>query len=393
MFNPTYLVKSRNGVYHLRWPIPKQLHPKQKQSSLKLSLGLRDPRQALRLSRYLSHIGDQINEYGIAVRMSYQEVRALLKNHFSTLLEQRRKALDENGPMLPSERQVTETSVATAEQAIADNVPLNFLTGDNDTATLAGIIKKYGAGIAEGTKEYGLLRSDLRIAYRDYLSSLLTHDDELRKYDFSSPVKSGSDKSPSGDASTMTIAKLAEAYSEEKKLSDSWVAKTILEKEDHIALLKEVLGAETDVASITPMFAKQVKDTLIRYPKNRSKSPETRGKPLEEVLKLRGVPTIKIPTINKYLQTYNDMFEWGRRNGFFHSNCFSGLTIRQKNKKDEGRQPFSAQQMASILEAVFPRHPNGATRRSSHLSASGHGEPSRQRCPSRRREVPPHGRG
>jgi hypothetical protein len=41
LFNPTYLVKSRNGVYHLRWPIPKQLHPKQKQSSLKLSLGLR----------------------------------------------------------------------------------------------------------------------------------------------------------------------------------------------------------------------------------------------------------------------------------------------------------------------------------------------------------------
>ncbi|WP_377278479.1 DUF6538 domain-containing protein [Rhizobium sp. R86522] len=39
-------MKSRCGVFYLRWPLPKQLHPQKKASTLKLSLQTRDPREA-----------------------------------------------------------------------------------------------------------------------------------------------------------------------------------------------------------------------------------------------------------------------------------------------------------------------------------------------------------
>nr|WP_246727600.1 DUF6538 domain-containing protein [Agrobacterium sp. MA01] len=46
LFNPSYLVKSRCGVFYLRWPLPKQVHPQEKSTTLKLSLQTRDPREA-----------------------------------------------------------------------------------------------------------------------------------------------------------------------------------------------------------------------------------------------------------------------------------------------------------------------------------------------------------
>ncbi|WP_436003563.1 DUF6538 domain-containing protein [Rhizobium sp. LjRoot30] len=76
LFNPAYLVKSRCGVFYLRWPLPKQLHPQKKASTLKLSLQTRDPRKALRLSRSLSQIGERLNEYGIAHGMRYEVGRS-----------------------------------------------------------------------------------------------------------------------------------------------------------------------------------------------------------------------------------------------------------------------------------------------------------------------------
>jgi hypothetical protein len=85
LFNPAYLVKSRCGVFYLRWPLPKQLHPQKKVYALKLSLQTRDRRKALRLSRAMSQIGEQLNHHGIAYGMRYEELREVLLGHFRQL--------------------------------------------------------------------------------------------------------------------------------------------------------------------------------------------------------------------------------------------------------------------------------------------------------------------
>jgi len=43
--NPTYLERSRHGVFYMRWPLPKRLHPSGKASCVKISLRTREPRQ------------------------------------------------------------------------------------------------------------------------------------------------------------------------------------------------------------------------------------------------------------------------------------------------------------------------------------------------------------
>ncbi|WP_369009155.1 DUF6538 domain-containing protein [Aminobacter carboxidus] len=48
---------SRHGVWYLRWPIPKGLHPRCRQSTVKVSLRTRDPKKAL-LSRSISHMAE-----------------------------------------------------------------------------------------------------------------------------------------------------------------------------------------------------------------------------------------------------------------------------------------------------------------------------------------------
>jgi hypothetical protein len=88
LFNPAYLVKSRCGVFYLRWPLPKQLLPQKKASTLKLSLQTRDSRKALRLSHSLRQICERWNEYGIPYGMRREELRNVLTEHSRQLLNE-----------------------------------------------------------------------------------------------------------------------------------------------------------------------------------------------------------------------------------------------------------------------------------------------------------------
>lgn len=117
MFNPAYLMKSRCGVFYLRWPIPKQLHPEKKASTLKLSLQTRDPRKALRLSRSLSQIGDRLNDRGMAYGMRYEELRGVLIEHFRRLLNEVKAEINAAGPLSEFDREIYESSKRVAKHA------------------------------------------------------------------------------------------------------------------------------------------------------------------------------------------------------------------------------------------------------------------------------------
>ncbi|WP_442981142.1 DUF6538 domain-containing protein [Rhizobium sp. SL42] len=125
-------MKSRCGVFYLRWPIPKQLHPQKKASTLKLSLQTRDPRKALRLSRSLSHIGEQWNEYGIAYGMRYEELRGALTEHFRGLLNQAKTEMNATGPLDEELRQAYETSKRVAKHAKKTDTPLSLVKSDDE---------------------------------------------------------------------------------------------------------------------------------------------------------------------------------------------------------------------------------------------------------------------
>ena len=353
MFNPTYLVKSRCGVFYLRWPIPKQLHPQGKPTTLKLSLQTRDPRKALRLSRSLSQIGERLNEYGIAAGMRYEEVRSVLTEHFRQLLNEAKAEMSDTGPLNDFDRQAYVTSKLVAKHAKKTDAPLSLIKSDDEL--LASFIEKYDLNISPDSVEYGWLEREMKLSYHEFTKSVLAYDKSLRRYNFSDA--SGTSAGTVSEAiklAGMTIAEAAKAYSKERQRGKAWAAKTAIEKADHIKLLEEILGGDTDVRLLSSMEAQRVKETLLSYPRNRAKNPLTRGRPLAEVLTLQNVETIQVATINKYLQTYNELFAWAKQNHHISENFFSGLTVREaKRNKNTDRDPYTNEQIQLILETVF----------------------------------------
>lgn len=353
MFNPAYLAQSRNGIFYFRWPLPKRLHPQGKPSTLKLSLRTREPQKALRLSRSLSQIGVQVNEHGLQSGMRYDELRALLTDHFRGLLDNAKNEIDATGPLTDLDRETYETSLLVAQQAKETDTPLSLVKPDDDL--LARFIEKYGLQIEPGSREYRWLEGELKTSYESFLNAVLAYDGSLRVYDLetaeSAPRVSAK---PSEKRSGLTLAEVAKAYTNERRIGQAWSARTGIEKEAHFKLLEEVLGADIQIRSLTAADAKRVKDILLAYPKNRDKNPLTRGKPLDEIVGLASVPKIQVPTINKYLQNYGDLFQWAKQNNHIDVNFFSGLSVKEgKRLKSAKRDPFTVDQIQLILRTVL----------------------------------------
>ncbi len=339
MFNPAYLQLSRSGIYYLRWPIPRTFHPKQKPSTLRISLRTRDPKAALRFSRAASQMAHVVMETGSKHGMRYDEIRSVVRDHFRRFLDEDIERIAATGPMVGIDRAMRENAAAVPEWSINDE-------------TVHSFIDKYELHIDSGSDQFHLLRRELTAGYQSYSREVLKHDETLRSYDFSPKPEVTADQ-PVDTPATLTLAELGKAYEVDKKRAGQWVAKTEFEKADHLALLTEILGGDADVARLSPQDARRVKDTLHKYPKNRSKNPMTRGKALDAALAVTDVPRLSVKTINKYIQTYGDMFGWAFRHGYVKVNLFSGLTIRQSRRNEEGkRESFDFDQIKLIVDTL-----------------------------------------
>ncbi|MDR6671141.1 site-specific integrase [Rhizobium sp. 1399] len=356
MHNPTYILKSRNGVFYLRWPLPREIHPQKLPSDIKLSLQTRDPRKALRLSRLMIHIGEQYNNVGIAYRMDYQDLRTALQNHFRALRDATKKEIDATGGLSAFDRDIYRTDLKVVEQAIQRGTPLSLTKPDDEL--LARFIEKYGLDISKGTDQYEQLERDVKRGRRRFLQDVLAYDAEAADFDLDPPEQHISGPAQiAGRAVTkngMSLADTITGYVDEKRDGKNWAYKTESEKLSHLELLKEMLGADTDVKTLGAMDAKKVKDTLRAYPKNREKMKETSGRPLSEILGLPGVPTLHTTSVNKYLQSYGDLFNWAKQNGHVDQNVFAGLTIKQnKARNQDSRAAFTPDQIQLIITAVL----------------------------------------
>ncbi|WP_306224946.1 site-specific integrase [Bosea beijingensis] len=271
--------------------------------------------------------------------MRYDEIRSVVRDHFHRFLNRDIESIAATGPMVGLDRASRENAAAAPELSIDDD-------------TVRSFIEKYDLQIHGGSNQFQLLRQELIAGYQSYARASLKHNETLLSYDFG-PKPEVAVNQPADAQFTMTLSELGKAYEADKKRAGQWVAKTEFEKADHLALLTEILGGDADVARLSPQDAKRVKDTLHKYPKNRSKNPKTRGKALDAALAVADVPRLSVKTINKYIQTYGDMFGWALRNGYVKANLFSGLTIRQSRRNEVGkRESFSADEVNLIVNAI-----------------------------------------
>lgn len=115
MANPAYLSRSRHGIFYFRWPLPPEVHPQRRRTDIKVSLSTCRRREALRLSRLLSYVGEVAVVDGRRRRMRYDEIRRHVREHFEERLAAFREQVGAEG--LPSEY---DLSILRASQSLAE---------------------------------------------------------------------------------------------------------------------------------------------------------------------------------------------------------------------------------------------------------------------------------
>lgn len=355
MRNPTHLTRSRHGIFYLRWRLRSATEVPGSIAFLKISLGTRDPKEALKLAQIMSAKAVSLG-YGPGCRMRYEELRAALKAHFTELLARKRERIAEAGPLSSLEIQILESSAELGEEAVRTGDPF-LLLEDTENQVLERFIAKYELPIEPGSKPYENLRRMMPAAYRDYLRAVIKHNESLGSFDFNLMAEPQATLA-GAPSSIVALSLLADLYFQEAEKGGQWAGKTKFEKSDHLNLLKEVLDQDTDVRSITLEMSHSVKSVLLHYPRNRNKNPATRNRSLEELIKHNDIEKINAQTINKYLQTYGTMFEWARKNGYVTENVFSGLTIRSTKRSAIVRKDFESQQISRIYNTIINNEGN-----------------------------------
>lgn len=99
MFIPTYLQRSRHGVFYFRWSLPKQPDYGRSPCCIKFSLRTREPQQALRLATPLRYLAQRLIERGAHRQMNHKELRDLVHQHFAKLVANAKVRIDNEGPL------------------------------------------------------------------------------------------------------------------------------------------------------------------------------------------------------------------------------------------------------------------------------------------------------
>lgn len=355
MRSPTYLELSRHGVFHFRWPLPKAIHPRQQVSCVKVSLGTRVPREALRLSRQLSYLAEQAMVKIASAGMRFDEIRGVLKQHFQEALQREKERIAEQGRLDQIEIAALSNGESFAREALAEGMGLHLdLPGmESDDELAATFAKRYSLKLDPSTKTHNVFIRELKMAYRDFCASVLAYDKSLDSYDLSQSPAPALPQTVGAGGPTCLLKDLVQKFTTEQERAGLWRERSEQQKVQHLDLLQEILGENRDVLNIHRKDTQNVKDILLKYPKNRNKISPIKNMSIEQLMNLDGIETLSVRTINLYLQSYGSLFGWAKRNGYVTENIFDGITLRQ-NKQATGtqRDAFSPEQIGDILHEL-----------------------------------------
>lgn len=359
-----YLSASRHGIFYFRWPIPANLHPARKRTHVKVSLGTRSPVAARNLSRVLAVAGQSRIAQASVRAMRYDEIRDYVRAHFRELLARAEDHIGENGQLTAAQVDAFKANAGLAE-ADADE-----WAGWTHREGADGLIRDFCArhGIAEGDLTPAnrvTLVDELRKGQRSYAKAALEYNSGLDHLDLATPEPRPEMASAEAAVPVVGYRDVLDRYFTEIERAGTLEAKTLNEKRDALNLLGEVTGWRS-TAEMTKADAQKVKDILLRLPRNRNKSPKTRGKSLTDMLAVKGVEVITARTANAYVSAMQTFFKWAENNGYADKNLFTGVRIAgAKKQKSEKRSAFSAEQLRTMFRHLT-ENPDGLVRKDEH---------------------------
>lgn len=323
-------------------------------ASLKVSLRTRVPKEALYLARRLSYVGEVLTERWAATDMRYDEIRSTLKLHFQALLERSKAEMAETGRLSPLDVSVYKNGLVLARDAVARNDDLS--PAETDDELLARFADLHKLPLAPGTAAHTTFKVEVKRAYGDYCAAVLAHDQSFENFDFTSnDIPKRQSDTLGRKATTGSLHEVSAKFIKEEVWAGRWVQRSEEQKRQHIELLKEILGPDLAMQSVTASEAQRVKEVLLNYPRNRNKTEATRNLTIAEIGTLEGHEKLTVRTVNTYLQTYSGLFGWAKRNKYVSENVFDGATVRE-NKRNEGeaqREAFSEGQITTMLHELL----------------------------------------
>jgi len=297
--------------------------------------------------------------------MRYDDIRQHVREHFTDLLSKFKERVSVDGPLEGLRLDGMRTSQVLAGEPLDDYLALT--TTDGGDALLSAFCERRGITDDLKPEARKLVQQELHKGLKSFLDEAIEFNASFEGLD----LKSGSLVRPSllpaqiAPSSTVTVIPYEETvrrYMNEGKHAKSWVPKTTDEKQDALDLLGEITG-NTSTAELSKVDVGNIKDVLMRMPKNRKKNPATRNLDLADMLKVTGAPVISPTTVNGYLSNFQSFFDWAVKNGCVTENIFSGVRLRQSVRAStNARKAFSDKDLQKMFLHLTD-NPDGLVRK------------------------------
>jgi hypothetical protein len=156
---------------------------------------------------------------------------------------------------------------------------------------------------------------------------------------------------PPPAAPRVMLSEALAEYVKEHAGGGHWTEKTKAESQGIYALLLGIVG-DRDTVELDYKSLAGFRDALTRFPSNVSKKKEFRGKSIPQILKMDIVDPLSVSSVNKHLIRVGAFLKWATRRGYVVANYAEGLTITQRNKKEEEeREAYSKEDLLRLAQS------------------------------------------
>ena len=319
----------------------------------------------MQLSRVLVYAGQSALLSASVQNMRYDEIRQHVREHFNGLLSKFQDRVSIDGPLVGLRLDGLKTTQKLADEPLDDY--LTMTTTDGGEALVSAFCERCGITDELQPMTRMLVLQELQKGYKSFLKEAIDFNASFEGFD----TKPGANVRPASlpakvaPSSAITVIPYEEAvrrYMNEGKHAQSWAPKTTGEKQDALDLLGEITG-NTSTVELTKVDVGNIKDVLMRMPKNRKKNPATRNLDLVDMLKVPDAPVISPTTVNGYLSNFQSFFDWAVKNGCATENIFSGVRLKQSARAStNARKAFSDDDLQKIFLHLTD-NPDGLVRK------------------------------
>nr|WP_321461410.1 DUF6538 domain-containing protein [uncultured Cohaesibacter sp.] len=117
-------------------------------------------------------------------------------------------------------------------------------------------------------------------------------------------------------------------------------------------MLKDVIGAETDIRTITRQDCRKVQDLLLKTPVNAHQMfPDKNAFEVVKLAEERALKLLSPSTINNRLNNISALFKWAVKEDYMIKNPAEGLRVNDPVKARDKRRSFTTEELNAIFSA------------------------------------------